>query len=693
VTLRRRLLLQLPIAVALSSAASARADEVIVVHGDKPRGGLDDLTGEEEDARDRRAALAEAPFVTRIHVDAHQGETATLADVVAESVGTHVRSLGGLGSYSAISVRGAASGHTTVLVDGVPLSRVAAVTADLGRFELDSFGDVELYRGGVPAALGGAALGGALSLETRLGPTADGASYVVSAGAGSFGARHLRTRWGTGDASEGTAATIELGYAGAEGDFRYFDDRGTNLSPGDDGYETRANNGYDHVDAVARMGGAEWVAGLRGLWRTQGLPGATFDRAMEAQLDSASLLADGGWTRDAIELHGWALGERQHFDDRAGEIGLSADRRRYWTLAAGGSATYTYRRDIHAVIGALDLRGDWFRDDELLAGEPRVYGDRAAVGLMLADDVALFDGRWVIEPAVRVDVMRTDPVADRYLTGEPEAKKRTDVAPSPRVSTRALLGEDVALKASAGWYFRAPTVLELYGDRGFIVGTPDLRPEKGPSVDAGIIVAPARAKGPVDRILVEAAVFASRPEDTIALVTTSALVARALNVGGARVAGVEAAASARLVRTVTASANYTFLSTRQETETPSYDGKPLPQRPRHSLYGRLDVARELYGHLAVVWADATWIGGNYLDQAALNEVPSRRFLGAGLKLELGAGVIAGLEVKNLLDERVERIALDPPPRPDLATVPRAVSDVGGYPLPGRAVYLDVSWRR
>jgi len=176
-------------------------------------------------------------------------------------------------------------------------------------------------------------------------------------------------------------------------------------------------------------------------------------------------------------------------------------------------------------------------------------------------------------------------------------------------------------------------------------------------------------------------------------VTTGALVARALNVGDSRLAGVEAAASARLARTATLSANYTYLYSAQVSATPSYDGKPLPQRPAHSIYGRIDVARVVRGHLGVVWADATWIGGNYLDQAALSEVPARRLLGAGLKLALGAGVIAGVEVKNLLDERVERIALDPPPSPELATVPRAVADVGGYPLPGRAVYLDVSWRR
>jgi iron complex outermembrane receptor protein len=678
----------------VGAPTAARADEVIVVHGDRPREGIDDLTGDDQADRDRRMALAEPPFVTRIHVDEHAGEQATLADVVGASAGTHVRSLGGLGGFSSISVRGAASGHTTVLVDGVPLSRVATVTADLGRFELDSFSEVELYRGGVPVALGGAALGGALALETRLGARDDTArdDLWASAGVGSFGARHLRARWGRGDPLEGTAATVELGYAGAAGDFTFFDDGGTNLNPDDDGWSVRGNNGYDHGDAVVRVGGAAWVAGARALVRRQGLPGSATAPAMRARLDTASVLGDGGWAGETAELRGWALVERTRFADRAGEIGLGGEDRRYLTAAAGATAAQRWTFTRHALALAVDGRADWFRDDDLLDGGARTEGARVAGGVAISDDLALLDGRWIVEPALRLDVLRTDPLVDRYLPGMPEAPARTDLAPSPRLSSRALLGADVAIKGSAGWYFRSPTLTELYGDRGFIVGSPDLRAERGPTCDLGVVVSPAEAAGPVDRILVETVGFASWPRDAIALVTSGGLVARPLNVGDARLAGVEASASARLARTLTLSGNYTFLATEQRSDTPSYHGKPLPQRPRHAAYARADVARTVRGRTGVVWLDLAWIAGNFLDQAARNELPARRLVGAGVKLEVGGGVTVGLEAKNLLDARVERVALDPAPSPELSSVPRAVADFGGYPLPGRALYLAVEWR-
>ena len=114
---------------------------------------------------------------------------------MARTVGVSSQSLGGLGVFSSISVRGADAGHTMVSVDGVPLSRIASVSANLGQFDLSSFEAVELYRGGVPPGLGGAGVGGALDMRTALGPGPDGKALQLSAGMGSYGSRHLRGRW------------------------------------------------------------------------------------------------------------------------------------------------------------------------------------------------------------------------------------------------------------------------------------------------------------------------------------------------------------------------------------------------------------------------------------------------------------------------------------------------------------------
>jgi iron complex outermembrane receptor protein len=147
----------------------------------------------------------------------------------------------------------------------------------------------------------------------------------------------------------------------------------------------------------------------------------------------------------------------------------------------------------------------------------------------------------------------------------------------------------------------------------------------------------------------------------------------------------------RIARALTLTGNYTHMKTRQVDTMPSYEGKELPQRPRHQVFGRAELAHRLAGRLAAVWGDAALTSGNLLDPANLDRVPDRALFGAGIMLELGAGLSAALEGKNLADQRIEDIPLDPPPRPDLTSAPAAVADFFGYPLPGRAFYLTVQW--
>jgi vitamin B12 transporter len=689
----------------IADATPATGEEVIVIIGDGPRGGPGDLVGASPAARDGRRALAAAPFVTIVHVDERAGERATLADVLGASVGTHVRSLGGLGAFSSISVRGQSTGHTAVFVDGVPLSRVASVTADLGRFELDELEAAELYRGGAPVELGTTSLGGALNLVTALGRGARGERWRVVGGGGSFGARALHVRWGDGDPDDGLAGHVAVGYAGATGDFTYFHDGGTPLNRSDDGFATRRNNDYDQLDLVGRAGGTHgrwrWRSGVRALGKAQGLPGAATDLASAASLDTLSALADASaGLADAgisgLDLSGtaYALVERQHFRDPGNDVGIGVQDRRFLTLAGGGLVSARLRAGDHELSGAVDVRVDHFRDDDLLAAmSARSTGRRQTGAIAVADDVVLEGGRVVVSPAVRAEVVHTAPTADPSgLGGAAAMAPRTETALSPRLGVRILLLPDLALKVSAGRYARLPTVMELFGDRGFVVGSPDLRAETGTAGDAGLVWAPARRFGPLDRVLVESAAFMSRSADTIIVRSAGGgQVSRAANLGGAHIVGAELALSGRLARTVTATGNYTLLDAVQRDDEPSFNGKQLPQRPRHAVYGRVDVARRLGGRLGALWTDATWIDGNFLDQGNINQAPIRRLFGAGAKLELVAGLTVGVEARNLADARTETVVRDPPPRPDLSRGPAAISDFGGYPLPGRAFYATVEW--
>lgn len=675
---------------------------VIVDHG--PRGGTGELTSADPEARDRRRGLAASEFVTVIHVDERAGETRGVAEAVGATAGADVRVLGGLGSFASIAVRGASAGHTQVSIDGVPLSRLGSVTADLSRYELDSFDEVALYRGAVPVTLGGAGVGGALDLVTRVGRAPTGERWRVTLGAGSYGARSGRVRFGDGDPDDGAALTAEAGYAGARGDYRFFDDGGTSLDPSDDRTSIRANNGYDELDALIRAGGTcadgarRWAIGARAVGKRQGVPGTGWDQALHTRLDTAGGTVDGNYAIDgpgaidglAVKATGFATLEWQAFRDPDDEIGLASEDRRYLTVGGGAQAAATYRRGAHRLAGALELRGDHYRDREVGRAAPlATAGERLGGALAISDDLGLAAGRIAIEPALRLEALHTAPLVDASAGMPRAAPARDELLWSPRLAARGLATPDLAIKASVGRYARVPTALELFGDRGFIVGRPDLRTEHGWSGDLGAVFAPARAAGPIDRVYVEVAAFAARPTDVITLVTTGGLVTRPVNLAGADLHGVEVAATMRVKRALSLTGNYTWLDARQRSSQPSLDGKQLPGRPAHAAYLRADAARRWRGRQGSLYADAAFTTGAFLDEANLNQIPRRLLFGAGAKVELHRAVALGLEVKNLADQRVETVPLEPPPRPDLTEVPRALSDLAGYPLPGRAFYLRV----
>jgi iron complex outermembrane receptor protein len=684
--------------------------EVILVPPVETRAGKpEDLVSPEAAHRNGARGIGEAGFVTVVRLGERAGETAGVAEVLAETVGVYVRSLGGLGGFASVSVRGAPPGHTAVVVDGVPLARLGSATADLGRFEADGFERLELHRGAVPVEHGGAGQASALALVSEVGPALDGRPLRVSVGAGSYGARHARARYLGGDDKGGIGSQVALGYAGATGDYRYYDDNGTPLNQADDSTRTRRNNGYDQVDATLRLamrrGGWTVLAGSRSQWKQQGVPGTGHITSEDTSLTTWTQLADGsasragafGNRRLTARIGAHLLAELQRYRDLDGEIGLLAQDRRYLTAGAGGRAGLEAALERHLVSAGADLGVELFQDTDLLRGAARERGTRWQLGGALSDAIQLGPSaapdRVVLVPAVRLDLQLSRPVANPTdgVPDEMPPPRRSEVFASPRLAALARLSGALALKGNAGRYFRAPTALELFGDRGFILGNPALRSETGESADLGLVFAPTGAAGGIDRVYLEAVAFASRSRDTIVLVPTATLVTGAQNLGAADVWGGELVASGRAGRAATVTAHYTQLRSRQRDTLPSYQGKELPQRPRHQLYVRLDLAGRAWHRLAVLHGDAALASGNYLDPANLNRVPDRALFGAGIKLELVSGLIVALEGKNLADQRVDQVPLDPPPRPDLTSAPRAVSDFFGHPLPGRAFYVSLQW--
>src|SRR5205823_5762490 len=92
-------------------------------------------------------------------------------------------------------------------------------------------------------------------------------------------------------------SSTTIGYQGATGDYRYFDDNSTPLNPADDMVRVRRNNGFDALDGATRWGTPDRtvVGGARVAYKRQGLPGSTANPALAAALATTDVIADGSF--------------------------------------------------------------------------------------------------------------------------------------------------------------------------------------------------------------------------------------------------------------------------------------------------------------------------------------------------------------------------------------------------------------
>jgi iron complex outermembrane receptor protein len=144
---------------------------------------------------------------------------------------------------------------------------------------------------------------------------------------------------------------------------------------------------------------------------------------------------------------------------------------------------------------------------------------------------------------------------------------------------------------------------------------------------------------------------------------------RAQNVSRARIRGEELSLRLAAPLGLRVSGSFTRQSARDEGDVPFWRGNRLPQRPEREGYLRLDWRR---GRLRAT-GDAHYIGENYLDPANRQRVPDRTLIGASLSASLsGEALRVTIEGKNLGDNQVV--------------------DVGGFPLPGRSIFVSCEAR-
>ncbi|MEE2659568.1 MAG: TonB-dependent receptor [Candidatus Latescibacterota bacterium] len=609
--------------------------------------------------RDASGELTTA-FVHSLDAQAVGGTGEGVTEIVERAVGARVRRYGGLGSFSTISIRGSTSEQVLVYLDGVPLNRASGGGVDLGALSLAGVESVDVYRGAVPARFGGNSLGGVVHLRTVEGT---GSNLQWEAGLGSFQTRQLSVtlrgnrRW-----------VLAAGSVASDNDFLFLDDNGTEYNLLDDEKTERINSDFQSSRLLTKADVPIWGATISAHntfdISHRGIPGLGNFQSRHTRFDTwqnlTELLLSGRWGDGAgyrvVAYHSLHQEEYKDLHDEVG-FGVQHDHNQGRTL--GSRAELSILKATTLVTVFFGLRRESFNPDNLIEDVQSRLRSSRRVGTATGAEAEVPLGPVWVQLGGQVELLDDKVINDRSAgpDDKPVRRDRRGLWGS-RLGARYQVASHLQLKGHIGRYSRSPSFFELFGDKGAVIGDTELEPESGISSDLGLEM--KFFNGPVQRL--ELVAYRNRVTGQIRFVHNSQLVLRPLNIGQARLQGLECRLQASPLTQTTATASYTYSQAVNSTPGSHERGLDLPNSPRHVARLEFATAFSLFTARYELSAESR----HFLDRANLRPAPRRRVHTASLAAALFGSVRLRVEARNLTGNQM--------------------ADLWGYPLPGRSLF-------
>lgn len=606
----------------------------------------------------------------------------SLPQLLTELPGATVSQLGGLGSLATLSLRGSSANQVLVYLDGVPLNSAVGGGVDLSTIPIGDIERIEVYRGMSPLAFGSSAIGGVVAINTR-SPRETGA--WVSLGAGSFGQELAEAR--------GTLVFKNLKlYAGAQalnanGNFIYNSDNGTRYTANDDQKLRRQNNELQQASGLLRGAfdfgdSRKLIINLSAFTREQGLPGYGIYPLTQAAFDTRRFLASLVFksrpdfvNNEPMQILAYAgTTEKRRYDPRLEILPLPGDTRD--TTNTTG-ATWHLTIPLTTIVklsSVVDTRYEQYLPRDLtntIASQvANVKASHVFTAAGLQTELIVAPINLKITPSARFEFSReTIAGRDAFFTLQKANHSIEHKLPIVRLALLQKPFTDLNLRANVGRYARLPSLIELYGDNSFILSNLKLDPEWGYNFDAG---ANYEVNTNSNKVIFDIAAFGSYVHQLIQYKQNTQGQVRAYNAGQVRIYGLESSMQIRLYKYLQLISQVTYTDSRDISDIKAHYNKQLPLRPKLRSYSRFEVREfNITSQLNIgAYVDTDYTSDNYADPTNMVQINQRLLFSAGVYLNsVNSHIRIMASVKNISNTQV--------------------SDLIGYPLPGRSFYINL----
>jgi iron complex outermembrane receptor protein len=438
----------------------------------------------------------------------------TYADLLRLDSSLDLRQRGGNGIQGDLSIRGGGFGQTLVLLDGLRLNDVQSGHHNLDvPAPLEAMDRVEVLKGSGSTLYGSDAVGGVVNFITRQPETSE---LRVRSALGNFGVNQQRV-----SATAVTSRVTQQIAVSRDFSSGFIPNRDyRNLSAASTTrLESRAGSTDIRLAHRDSPFGAEQFYGNFNSWERTKTWWASARQSLGSNTDAAFAF------RRHTDLFVLYRDRPQAFTNRHAVESYQASVR---------------RRDSIGQNAKIHYGVEGYRDS--IVSNNLGSHDRARGAAYAAFDTRAL-GRFSFSAGLRDEV---------YASGDHQL--------SPTLSAGVWLAPAIRLRAGVSRAFRLPTFTDLYYHDPANLGSPDLRPERAWSYEAGL---DWNAGG---RVRAELTVFQRREKDGIDYVRYSPTdIWRATNFQRLRFTGVEAAIRARLPRRQEIEFQYTGLDGAQDT--------------------------------------------------------------------------------------------------------------------------------
>ena len=600
-----------------------------------------------------------------------QSPGATAAAVLTRVPGVQTQQTGSGSDLATASIRGTSSAQTPVYLAGIRLNDDLSGTADLSTIPLWMLDRVEVYRGNAPANADLLGIGGAVMFEPRY-PRGDQARAGV--GWGSWGQRTMHLALGAG--SEKVQTLMALRHESARNDYGYLDNAGTAFTTADDRWRTRVNADQTTTDwwTVSRLktGGSGQVLFLANAFdREQGVPGLLAIANTQARAHVRRELA-GVSGRTEIPCSARVHCQFSSATSFQWASTVLADPSFRFSAVASDS-----RRVSQLTQFSWPFAGDWLlvpsanmSVETLDVSQP---GSTSLDAKRLESSLGA-SAQWKpVQSLLLIGIARLN-VESTRAASEDNVRRM----PTGRLGAALRVAPGLQILGNLGYYDRVPTLGELYGTSGVVLGNSALKPEHGTNRDLGVSYG-FRTKQAA--FSVETFAFQQDLSNLVAWQRSTFGQIEPYNVGRARLLGLENYMGLDLFSVIHVESATTLLDPRDITEGRTAKNDIIPFRSRLVTDARLELhtrapSSALHLERASVSLRGSHRSSRYQDKPGLINIPHATTFDLEGSISLSDAPLSFRAViYNLFDQ--QRF------------------DFVGYPLPPRTLAIEAvfEWER